>query len=327
MSNMKKSKILITGVFGFIFSNFIRRALDVNLHHDYTFCLIDKITNNTLFNNYHSNKAFGDVYIADIKDQHVIDKIFELEQPDIIIHAAAETNVDFSLKTPNTFIESNVLGTQVMINAAVKYGIKKFIYISTDEIYGALSDENATSWVETDMPNPKNPYSASKYAGELLVRAAHNSFGLPYVITRCCNNYGPRQTSDKLIPRVIKCILNNEQIPIYGEGRQIRDWIYVTDNCAAITKILRSNKINETYNISANAELSNLEVVQKICNTMGQGHSLIAHIKDPRPGHDFRYSVNSSKITNELDWKPEVKFTDGLKQCIEWFSMNKWWFK
>lgn len=322
-----KQKLMITGVFGFIFSNFIRMVLQEKLHHDYDFCLVDKITNNTLLHNYHANKAFGDLYIADVKEQHVINRIFELEKPDIIIHAAAESSVDFSLENPNIFVESNVLGTQAMINAAVKYGVKKFIYVSTDEIYGALRSEEDTSWTETSTPDPKNPYSASKYAGELLVKAAHNSFGLPYIITRSCNNYGPRQTTNKLIPRVIKCILNDEKIPIYGEGKQIRDWMYVLDNCAAMIKILRSNKINETYNISANCELSNLELVQKICNIMEKGHSLIEHIKDPRPGHDFRYSLNSSKITNELGWKPEFKLSEGLEQCILWFTANKWWFK
>lgn len=324
---MPKQKILLTGCFGFIFSNFIRQALTERLQDNYTFCLIDKITNNTLFHNYHSNKVFEDVYILDIKDQHSIDRIFELEHPDIVIHAAAETNVDISLKNPNVFIESNVLGTQVLINSAIKYGIKKFIYISTDEVYGALANESEPSWTENSIPNPKNPYSASKHSGESLVKAAHNSFGLPYIITRTCNNYGPRQTADKLIPRVIKCILHDEPIPIYGEGRQIRDWIYVSDNCAAIMKILNSDKINETYNISANCELSNLEMVQKICNIIGKGHSLITHIKDPRPGHDFRYSLDASKIIKELGWKPKVKLSDGLGQCVDWFSLNKWWFK
>jgi dTDP-glucose 4,6-dehydratase len=177
------------------------------------------------------------------------------------------------------------------------------------------------------VPNPRNPYSASKYAGELIVKAAHNTFGLPYIITRACNNYGPRQTTDKLIPRVIKCILNNEKIPIYGEGKQIRDWMFVLDTYSAVVKILQSDKINQTYNISANCEISNLELVQKICNLMERGHSLIEHIKDPRPGHDFRYSLNSSKLMNELEWKPKYKLGEGLEQCVSWFLANQWWFK
>lgn len=322
-----KPKILITGAFGFIFSNFIRKALQDKLHHKYSFCLLDKIINNTLFHNIYYNEAFGNNYIADIKDQHIINRVFELEQPDIIIHAAAESSVDFSLQNPNVFIESNVLGTQVMVNAAVKYGVKKFIYFSTDEVMGSLDSESVASWTEDSVPNPRNPYSASKYAGELIVKAAHNTFGLPYIITRSCNNYGPRQTTDKLIPRIIKCILNEDKIPIYGEGKQIRDWLYVLDTYTAVVKILQSDKINQTYNISANCEISNLELVQKICNLMERGHSLIEHIKDPRPGHDFRYSLSSSKLTNELGWKPKYKLGDGLEQCISWFLYNQWWFK
>ena len=321
-----KKKILLTGGFGFIFSNFMRKVLYDRLHHEFQFCLVDKITNNTLFHNIYYNEEVGNNYIADVKDQHIINRIFEFEKPDIIIHAAAESSVDASLENPNIFIESNVLGTQVMVNAAIKYGVKKFIYVSSDEIYGSLTSESDAAWTEKSIPSPLNPYSVSKYSGELIVKAAHNSFGLPYIITRSCNNYGQRQTANKLIPRVIKCILDNKPIPIYGKGDQIRDWMYVLDNCSAMVKILRSNKINEVFNISANCETSNLELVNKICNIMGRGHDLIKFVDD-RPGHDFRYSLDSSKIRNELGWKPEVSFIDGLNDTVNWFNINSYFLK
>jgi dTDP-glucose 4,6-dehydratase len=256
-----------------------------------------------------------------------MDIIFQFEKPNVVIHAAAESAVDKSLTDPNSFVSSNVLGTQVIINCCLKYGVKKLIYVSSDEVYGQLTNEQEVSWTEDDVPNPRNPYSASKYCGEILIKAAHQSHGLTYNITRSSNNYGPRQMPDKLIPRAIKCILEGKKIPIYGQGQQIRDWTFVGDNCSAIMTVLEKGTPNEVYNISANQEFSNLEVVHEICKYMGKSADAIEFIPDPRGnGHDFRYSVNSSKI-RELGWKPTMQFKKDLGTCcIDWFLQNKFWF-
>ena len=313
-------KVLVTGTAGFILGNFVRRAIYTK--QPYSFISVDRIAGNPNIVYSHKNHIF---HIADIRDQHIIDKIFQFERPDIVIHGAAETFVDYSLSDPNSFITSNVLGTQTIINACVKHKVERLIYISTDEIYGHLTGENDPPWNEEAAISPRNPYSASKAAGELLVRAAHQSFGLTYNITRSSNNYGPRQTPEKLIPKVIKCILHDQPIPVYGQGAQIRDWTHVFDNCEALLLVLNQGEPNQTYNISANQEFTNLEVVQKICNVMEQGHSLISFVDD-RPGHDFRYSVDSSKIRT-LGWEPNFKFKDGIIQCINWYQMNQWMLK
>jgi dTDP-glucose 4,6-dehydratase len=256
-------------------------------------------------------------YVADIRDQHVMDTIFQIEKPDIVLHGAAETFVDYSLSDPNSFVTSNVLGTQIIVNSCVKYKVDKLIYVSTDEVYGQLTSESDSSWTEACSLNPRNPYAATKAAGELLVKAAHESFGLKYNITRSSNNYGPRQTTEKLIPKTIKCILQGKKIPVYGKGLQVRDWTHVYDNCSAIFNIINNGIDNETYNIAANQEFSNIEVIHKICKVIDKGYDLIEHIDDPRGnGHDFRYSVNPTKIKNE-----------GIDQCVNWYLMNQWMFK
>ncbi len=312
------TKVLITGSTGFILSNFVRKLIYEG-GRDYSVVSIDKVSGNA--NNVYVNKNHI-FHIADIRDQHVIDVIFQYERPAIVIHGAAETHVDHSLSDPNTFVTSNILGTQVIINACVKHGVEKLIYVSSDEVYGQLTNEADPPWTENSPLNPRNPYSASKAAGELLVKAANASHGLIYNITRSSNNYGPRQTPDKLIPKAIKCILGGHKIPIYGQGLQIRDWTHVHDNCSAILKVLTQGAPNETYNISANQELPNIEVIQKICNAMGSGHSLMEFVAD-RPGHDFRYSIDSSKI-RALGWKPNVKFSEGIVDTVEWYKINNW---
>lgn len=315
-------KILVTGSCGFIFSSFVRRVIYNKL--PYTIVSVDKVANKQLNSVYwNKNHAF---HIADINDQHILDLIFDYEKPDIVIHGAAETSVDCSLKDPSLFARTNVVGTQNVINSAIKYDVENFVYISTDEVYGHLSSENDSSWKEEVALNPRNPYSASKAAGELLVKAAHQTYGLNYTITRCSNNYGPRQTTNKLIPKIIKSIYDNEKIPIYGQGAQLREWTHVYDNCSAILTILEKGIINNVYNISSNQEFSNIEIVQKICNLMNKGHDLISFIPDPRSGHDFRYSVDSSKI-RQLGWSPSLSLKEGLQETIEWYSNNKWFLK
>lgn len=316
-----KKKVLCTGTCGFIFSNFIRRAIYEKLN--YSFVSIDRVNfgdSNPIY--WNRNHTF---HIGDIRDQHIVDTIFKFERPDVVIHGAAETHVDNSLSDANSFVTSNVLGTQVLINASLKFDVEKFIYISTDEVYGHLENESAPSWKEEAPLNPRNPYSSTKVAGELLVKAAHNSHGLNYNITRSANNYGPRQTPDKLIPKVIKNIKAGLPIPVYGQGLQVRDWTHVYDNCAGIITVLEKGEPNEVYNISANQEFSNIEVVQHICNVMKAGHDLITFVKD-RPGHDFRYSIDSSKL-KKLGWLPGIKFKDGIIDTVDWFTNNQWFLK
>jgi dTDP-glucose 4,6-dehydratase len=286
---------------------------------------IDRVGNNVNPNSLYINKNHS-FYLADIRDQHVIDRIFQFERPDIVIHGAAESFVDYSLSDPNSFVTSNVLGTQVIINACVKHKVEKLIYVSTDEVYGQLTREDEPSWTEESPLNPRNPYSASKAAGELLVVAAHHSHGLIYNITRSSNNYGPRQTPEKLIPKAIKCIMHGEKIPLYGQGLQIRDWTHVFDNCSALLTVLNQGEPNQVYNISANQELPNIEVIQKICNAMESGHDLISFIEDPRKGHDFRYSINCDKI-KALGWKPHFKFSEGIVDTVDWYKLNNYVLK
>jgi dTDP-glucose 4,6-dehydratase len=316
------SKILITGTVGFIFSNFIRRAIYEKQPHQ--FVSIDRVAGNANALYFHKNHSF---HIADIRDQHIIDKIFQFEQPDIVIHGAAESHVDYSLTDPNSFVTSNVLGTQTIINSCVKHKIRKLIYISTDEVYGQLNNEDEASWPEDAPLNPRSPYAATKAAGELLVKAAYQAYGLKYNITRCSNNYGPRQTTEKLLPKTIKSILNDQPIIVYGQGLQIRDWTHVFDNCTAINTIINSGEDNQVYNISANQECTNIELIQKVCNIIGKGHNLVKFIDDPRGNaHDFRYSVDCSKL-KKLGWKPEIKLSDGLLHTVEWYNNNKWMIK
>ena len=315
---MVSKKILVTGSCGFIFSNFVRLALR---HTDYSFAAIDKVAKEHTLNNVVHSHARHNFHIADIADAHIIDRIFTLEKPDIVIHGAAESHVDDSINSADCFIKSNIVGTQVIIDASIRHNVEKLIYISTDEVYGQLGKDD-NSWTEDALIMPRNPYSASKAAGELLVRAAGETHGLKYNITRSCNNYGPRQSTKNLIPKIIKNILNKEPVPIYGQGLQSREWIHVADNCFAILHILKHAPNNETYNISAGHEMSNLEMFHLICEALGQGHDLITFVED-RKGHDFRYSVDFSKIKS-IGWKPQFRLKKGLDQCINWYLNNRW---
>jgi dTDP-glucose 4,6-dehydratase len=320
-------KVLVTGSCGFIFGNFIRKAIyDQNQKKEkkYAFASVDRVTNNAVNSMYwNKNHAF---HIADVRDEHVMERIFETERPDIVIHGAAETFVDTSLKDPNSFVSSNVLGTQVIINCCLKTNVERLIYISTDEVYGQLTSESDEAWTEDAPLSPRNPYSATKAAGELLVQAAHQTHGLIYNITRCSNNYGPRQLPEKLVPKAIKCVLEGQKIPIYGQGQQIRDWTFVADNCTAIMTILDKGEPNEVYNISAKQEFANIETINLVCNAIGKGHELISFIEDPRGGHDFRYSVDTTKI-QKLGWKPTYKFRDGIRDTVQWYMDNQWFLK
>lgn len=318
-------KVLVTGAAGFIGANFIRRSTYLK-SKEHSFVSVDKLLYpHSKSNFYISNGKSDNFYMADIADDIIMKNIFELEQPDIVLHFAAESHVDQSIQNASPFIHSNVLGTQTLIDAAVKYKTKLFFYISTDEVYGQLKDECQSSWDETSISNPRNPYSASKLSGELLVKAANETHGLQYIITRSCNNFGPRQSVRNFIPKVIKNILEEKEVPVYGQGKQIREWIFVEDHCDAIWKIIESNKYNEIYNISTGSEISNLELFNHMANILGKGHNLLSFVSD-RPGHDFRYSCNSNKL-RALGWKPNHKFLKALEATISWYDNNRWFFK
>lgn len=314
---MIRQKVLLSGSAGFIGSNFTRKVCHEK--HPYELFSVDKITNSSFMNNIYQHKLH-EFWLADICDEHVMNKIFEYVQPDIVIHMAAESSVDKSIKDPTVFVKSNVVGTQVLINLALEYKVQKFIYISTDEVYGALQSVDEPVWSEAASISPRNPYSASKAAGEMLVQAAGKTHNLPYIITRSCNNYGWRQTSDKLIPRVIKHILEDKPVPVYGKGEQVRDWIHTQDNCAAILKIMEKGEIGQIYNISANEEHSNIDVVNKLIKMIGKGS--IEFVED-RLGHDFRYGIDASKL-RALNWNPIYKFENGLEHTISFYLNNRW---
>ncbi len=317
----ERQKILITGASGFIFSNFVRNSLYEK--RQFSIVTVDKMSSSLALKNIFVNKHSNN-YIADITDEHVFSRIVECEKPDIIIHAAAMTSVDEAISSPNEYVHNNVVGTQIVAKVASKLKVPKFIYISTDEVYGHLTSENDASWLETAPIAPRNTYSATKAAGEHLVVAIGNAEGLNYNIIRMANNYGPRQTVNKFIPRAVQSLLNNEKIKIYGEGRQMRDWLHVRDSYTGIQTIIEKGESGETYNIGAGQEFSNIEVAQLICKNMQKG--LEVEFVADRPGHDFRYSLSSEKL-RKLGWEPKIKFKDGITNTIEWFLLNRYWIK
>src|SRR5574343_384425 len=311
-------KILVTGSAGFIFSNFMRKALS-EFSSNYEFISVDKVLASYNYPNVKLNQDHK-FYMGDIADEQFMNNIFALECPDIVIHGAAESFVDSSITSAGPFIHSNVVGTQVLVDMAVKYGIERFVYISTDEVYGQLLSLQDSSWTEEASINPRNPYSASKAAGELIVKAANQTHGLQYNITRCCNNFDPRQPPRNLVPKIITCCLTNQKIPIHGTGKQFREWIYVEDHCSAIMTIVNRAPLNETYNIGTGKELTNLEMVKKISQALKMEENIL-FVKD-RLGHDFRYSVNCDKII-KLGWTPQFVFEEGLEKSINWYMANK----
>lgn len=315
-------KLLITGGAGFIGSNFVMYMLQQ--HPDYQIINIDALTYAGNLENLKSieqnpNHTFVK---ADITDAQVIDQLMQ-QGIDIIVNFAAESHVDRSILEPEVFIKANVLGTQVLLDAARKYGVSKFVQVSTDEVYGSLGETGL--FTEETPLQPNSPYSASKAGGDLLVRAYHETFGLPVNITRCSNNYGPYQFPEKLIPLMISRALNDQQLPVYGDGLNIRDWLYVEDHCSAIDLVIHNGKLGEVYNIGGNNERTNVHIVKTILAELSKPESLISYVED-RPGHDRRYGIDPTKTMNELGWKPEYNFETGIKQTIQWYLANKeWW--
>ena len=320
-------KHLITGGAGFIGTNYIRYILEC-YPDDEVFCA-DKLTYAGNFNNisgFMSDKRFR-FEQADICDREAICKIVKEYGPDCIVNFAAESHVDRSVEDPEVFLTTNILGTSVLLDAVNSFGIKRFHQISTDEVYGDLPLERPDLKFDEGSPiKPSSPYSTSKAAADMLCTAYYRTYGTPITISRCSNNLGPYQFPEKLIPLIIMKALREEALPIYGDGKNVRDWLYVWDHCRAVDMIVRHGKIGEIYNVGGSNERSNIEVVKTILDELCKPYSLITYVKD-RPGHDRRYAINSEKLQRELGWKPETVFSEGIKNTIKWYCDNPEWVK
>lgn len=317
--------ILITGGAGFIGSNFIYMVLEER--PQWKVICVDSITyaaNIHTLNDAMSNPNFV-FYKEDIRNRDGIFKIFEAEKPDVVVNFAAESHVDRSIENPGIFIDTNIGGTAVIMDACLEYGTKHFHQVGTDEVYGDLPINRPDLLFHEDTPiQTSSPYSASKASADLLAMAYHRTYGLPVTISRCSNNYGPYQFPEKLIPLMINNALHNKSLPIYGEGLNVRDWIYVKDHCYGILTILEKGQIGEIYNLGAHNEKTNIEIVKIILKELGKPESLIAHVGD-RKGHDQRYAIDSTKANKELGWKPTTMFADGIKLTIQWYQEHRDW--
>ena len=313
-------KMLITGGAGFIGSNFIHYIL--SKYNDYQVINLDKLTYAANLDNLkdiEDNKNYRFIH-GDIADQEFIFKLFENEKFDIVINFAAESHVDNSILNPQIFTITNILGTQVLLDACRKYNIKRFHQVSTDEVYGELPlDDKNILFTEKTPLNPSSPYSASKASADMLVKSYYRTYSLPITISRCSNNYGPYQHLEKLIPLMISKDINNDNLPVYGNGLNVRDWLHVYDHCTAIDLIIHEGKIGEIYNIGGNNEKSNIDVVKIILKELGKSEKLIKYVND-RPGHDLRYAIDSTKIKTTLNWKPVYSFEKGILDTIKWYT-------
>lgn len=317
-------KILVTGGAGFIGGNFVYYELQTH-PGDELVCL-DKLTyagNMETLGEAMRSPKFRFVK-TDIADRDAVYGIFERERPDIVVNFAAESHVDRSIEDPALFLKTNVMGTQVLLDACRKYGTGRFHQVSTDEVYGDLPLDRPDLFFTEKMPlHASSPYSASKASADLLALAYYRTFGVPVSISRCSNNYGPYHFPEKLIPLMIVSALGGKPLPVYGEGKNVRDWLYVQDHCSAVDLIIREGRAGEVYNIGGHNERTNLQVVRAIAEILGRGE--ITFVKD-RPGHDLRYAIDPAKIHEELGWYPETKFEDGLKRTVAWYLENRpWW--
>lgn len=315
-------KLLVTGGAGFIGSNFINYML--KKYPDYLIINLDALTYASNLENLRevSNLKNYQFIKGDITDGELVDKLVS-DNIDVIVNFAAESHVDRSIVDPHVFIHTNIQGTHALLEAARKYSIQKYIQISTDEVYGTLS---STGLFSEDCPlAPNSPYSASKASADLLVRSYYKTYGLPAIVTRCSNNYGPYQFPEKLIPLMIIKAIHNEPLPIYGNGLNVRDWLHVEDHCRALDLVVHYGREGEVYNIGGNNEKTNLDIVKIILSYLGKPESLITFVQD-RPGHDFRYAIDASKIKLELNWEPVHTFESGIRETIEWYIKNEdWW--
>ena len=319
-------KLIITGGAGFIGSNFI--YYELKQHPEDEFICLDKLTyagNLSSLKDAMQQPNFKFVK-GDIADRDFIYSLFEAEKPDVVVNFAAESHVDRSILEPELFLKTNVIGTGVLMDACRKYGIKRYHQVSTDEVYGDLPlDRPDLFFTETTPLHTSSPYSASKASADLLVLAYHRTYGLPVTISRCSNNYGLYHFPEKLIPLMIINALHDKSLPVYGDGANVRDWLYVEDHCSAIDLIIRHGREGEVYNVGGHNEKSNLDVVKIILKALGKSEDLITFVKD-RPGHDRRYAIDPTKIHNELGWLPQTKFEDGIAKTIAWYLANKdWW--
>lgn len=301
--------VLVTGGAGFIGSNLLHKLVDT---YEGEIVCVDSLTYAGNKNNIPKDVL---LYPYDIADEEQVAEVFSAYEPKYVFHLAAESHVDNSIKDCSPFIQSNIIGTVNLLNASLQYGVEKFLHISTDEVYGSI---NEGSFTEESIYNPRNPYSASKAASDHFVMAYHNTYNLPVIITNCSNNYGPRQNKEKMIPQTILNLMSGKKVPVYGVGEQIRDWLYVEDHCEALIKVLNDGIIGEKYNIGGQCEMSNLNLVKTIIGIMGESESMIEFVED-RPGHDYRYSTDITKISNTLGWKPRFNFEEAIIKTIEWY--------
>ena len=318
--------IIVTGGAGFIGSNFIFHMLKE--YPDYRVICLDKLTyagNLSTLKSVMDNPGFRFVKL-DICDREGVYNLFEEEQPDIVVNFAAESHVDRSIENPHIFLETNIIGTGVLMDACRKYGIIRYHQVSTDEVYGDLPlDRPDLFFTETTPIHASSPYSSSKAGADLLVLAYHRTYGLPVTISRCSNNYGPYHFPEKLIPLMIVNCLHDKPWPVYGEGLNVRDWLYVEDHCKAIDLIIHKGRVGEVYNIGGHNEMRNIDIVKLICKELGKPESLITYVTD-RKGHDMRYAIDPAKIRDELGWLPDTRFADGLKKTIKWYLEHRdWW--
>ncbi len=313
--------VLITGGCGFIGGNFIRQLLQSDEQiRVVNFDALTYAANLASLADLLQNPRLQFIK-GDIADRDAVRGLFATPI-DSIIHFAAESHVDRSILDSGPFLRTNVIGTQVLVDAAREFKVSRFVHVSTDEVYGSLGPTGA--FTEETPIAPNSPYAASKAASDLIVRAAVHTFGLPAVITRCSNNYGPYQFPEKLIPLFISNLMNDQPVPVYGDGQQVRDWIHVNDHCAAIEKVWRHGKVGEVYNIGGRCEKANLDLTHTLLRALGKPTSLIRYVED-RPGHDRRYAIDCSKIERELNWRPQVAFEDGIRATIEWYRNNRDW--
>lgn len=319
--------IIITGGAGFIGSNFIFYMLDK--HPKDRFICVDALTyagNVDTLNPVIDAPNFRFVKL-DICDRQGIYALFEEEHPDLVVNFAAESHVDRSIKNPEVFLHTNIIGTSVLMDACRKYGIKRYHQVSTDEVYGDLPLDRPDLFFHEDTPlHTSSPYSSSKASADLLVLAYHRTYGLPVTISRCSNNYGPYQFPEKLIPLMIAHAMKDQPLPVYGEGLNVRDWLYVEDHCKAIDLILQNGTVGEVYNIGGHNEMRNIDIVKLICKYMDKPVSLITYVQD-RKGHDMRYAIDPTKIHDELGWLPETRFVDGICLTIQWYLDHQEWWK
>lgn len=319
--------IVVTGGAGFIGSNFIHYLLE-KYPDDRIICLDcltyagNKENLSSVLN--HPNFRFVE---ESITDRRAVYHLFEEENPDIVVNFAAESHVDRSIENPQIFLETNVIGTSILMDACRKYGIRRFHQVSTDEVYGELPLDRPDLFFTEETPlHTSSPYSASKAAADLLVQAYHRTYGLPISISRCSNNYGPYQFREKLIPLMIINALNDRKLPVYGTGENVRDWLYVEDHCKAIDLIIHKGRSGEVYNVGGHNEMRNIDIVRLICRILGKPESLITYVED-RKGHDLRYGIDPAKIHNELGWFPETGFEEGITRTIQWYLDHEEWWK